>query len=134
MIPALKTLLKVLVFLLLYGNAGASEPLAIVYPQEEIDDEMDSSASPYFIDNQSYLKEYQKRSTGAAASPVTIITINGSSCPSPRGGFRGFEYNHGTTMLRYYEGYPINCRRHFYSVKPRRRPPPEKEPRHRRRP
>ena len=116
------TLFITLVFLFSYYNTEASEPLEIILSEDENDDRADSS-SPYFIDNQSYLEEYRKRRSGTAAVPVTIITIDNSSCPRSKRGFRGIEYYDGSTVFRYYDGYPVNCRRYFHAVRPRRNPP-----------
>lgn len=131
----LKILISVLIPIASYGTAAASEPLEIQYTEGERENEENSSSS-YVIDNQRYLKEYHERRSGITAvpAPVTIITIDTSYCLPPEYRSRGIEYYNGSTMLRYFEGYPLNCLQHFHTVAPPRRHPPAREPRRHRRP
>ena len=114
----------------------AGEPLTIIYSEFDEDDTIVESQQNH-IDNQRYLQELERsrreRVLERESSSVIDVRVRRySAIPfSPdrdRGPqhpiedrFFGMEYQNGTTVLRYYNGYQPNCCTPVYIMQPRKK-------------
>lgn len=134
--------LKILVLCLVLVCTSSAEilwggdPLSVIYP-EPVDDDVIVESQQNYIDNQRYLKEFEKRRLQRVLGSEqgrSVVVVTGKYFGRPnysdkRHGnylapdhFFGFEYQSGNTVFRYYNGYQPNCCIPIYSV----RPPPRR--------
>ena len=87
------------------GIAWAGGPLPVIVSEEGGDDDLEETWN--YIDNQAYLRNYEKSrmNTPAGAVGGEIIRYGDTR---RRPGF-GLEFNNGSTQIIYYDGYRPNC-------------------------
>lgn len=109
----------------------AMQPLEVVYPE---DDGPVVESQQLYIDNQAYLREFERRRTArllddSGGAPVAVIRKKSVRSFTPfsypfyqdytSNEYLGVEVRGGGTVIRYVDGYQPNCCVPFYNVRPR---------------
>lgn len=114
-----------LIVLLSSGSSLAGGPLAVLYSEDNAEDDWQGESQQSYIDNQAYLREFERQQRERVLSPAPqapIAVIRKSEhirSFSPfqypyyrnyqRNSFFGVELHGGATSIRYYDGYQPNC-------------------------
>jgi hypothetical protein len=115
-----------LIILLSAGVSLAGGPLQVFYSENSDEDDREGDSQQSYIDNQSYLREFERQRRARALSPpqqapVGVIVRKSSQrrrfspfeYPFYRNdessSFFGMEVSGGATSILYYDGYQPNC-------------------------
>jgi hypothetical protein len=115
-----------LIILLSAGVSAAGGPLPVLYLENSDEDEQEGDSQQGYIDNQSYLREFERQQRVRALSPpqqapVGVVVRKSSQHRSfspfeypfyrndESSSFFGMEVYGGATSIRYYDGYQPNC-------------------------